>query len=152
MLLLCVFGHNTIAILSLVRMKVLAIVWLLTTLVGDSFQECTIEQFEMAANELVTDSESTETSVNVTIKEIYYNCLSTSEKIGNYFTMSVSLIYNISSDPDEGEIQYNMLCVNGEWGRVDVTSTALRSNVTRIDCYLCLNTTVNEDHCSREYI
>ena len=134
-------------------MKVLAILWLLMiTLIGDSIQECTIEQFEMAANELVTDRESTETSVNVTFKEIYYNCLSTSEKIGNYVTISASIIYNISSDTDEHEIRYNMLCANGQWGRRGVTSTALRSNVERTDCYWCLNTTVNENHCSREYM
>lgn len=132
-------------------MKVLALLWLLmTTLIGDSIQECTTEQFEMVAIEFVSN-EITETSVNVTVKEIYYNCLSTSEEISSYSSMSVSLIYNISSDPDtERDIRYNMLCVNREWRRFDSSSTPLRSNVTRTDCYLCLNTTVNDDHCSCE--
>ena len=130
-------------------MKVLAMLWLLmTTLVGDSMQ-CTLEQFEAGAPELV-QGQVTETNVNVTINEIYYNCLSTTVGIGNYSSMSVSLIYNVSDI--ECEIRYNMLCINNEWNRYNSTPTALRSNETRTDCYLCIETTINTDHCSREHI
>ena len=135
-------------------MKVLAILWLLmTTLVGDSMQQlqCTLEQFEVGAPELVK-GQFTESEVNVTISEIYYNCLSTAVGIGNYSSMSVSLIFNISSDPDEErEIRYNMVCSNNEWSRFNTNLTALR-NETRTDCYQCTDTNVNTDHCSREYI
>ena len=138
----------------LVRMKVLAILWLLmTTLVGDSMQ-CTLEQFEVEVPGLVRDKFAADRRINVTITKIYYNCLSTTVGIGNYSSMSVSLIFNISSDPNtEREIRYNMVCNNnGGWNRYNITPTALRSNETRTDCYQCINTTINMDHCSREYI
>ena len=137
---------------SLVKMKVLAILWLLmTTLVGDSMQ-CTLEQFEVEVPGLVRDKFTADRRINVTITKIYYNCLSTTVGIGNYSSMSVSLIFNISSDPDEErEIRYNMVCSNNEWSRFNTNLTALR-NETRTDCYQCTDTNVNTDHCSREYI
>ena len=135
-------------------MKVLAILWLLmTTLVGDSMQ-CSLEQFEAQAPELVKDRLSGETNVNVTISEIYYNCLSTTVRIDDYSSMSVSVIFNISSNPDEErEIRFNLVCNNNdEWFRLNHSFTALRSNETRTDCYQCTDTTINMDHCSREYM
>ena len=134
-------------------MKVLAILWLLmTVLVGDSVQ-CTLEQFEAQAPELVKDRLSGETNVDVTINEIYYNCLSTTVRIDDYSSMSVSVIFNISSNPDEErEIRFNMVCDNNdEWGHLNSNSTALR-NETRADCYQCIDTTINVNHCSREYM
>ena len=129
---------------------------LLTNLVGVSSQQtsCTREGFQAIAVEQVfasVGSEATNLS-DISINEIYYNCLATSEIIGDYTTMSVSLLYTILSTPDTlREIRYVMLCIDGTWNRAAQNDTALISNNTRTDCHECTNTADNEDYCSREY-
>ena len=129
---------------------------LLTNLVGVSSQQtdCTREGFQAIAVERVFDSVASEATdpSNIFINATYYNCLATSEIIGEYTTMSVSLLYTILSAPDTlREIRYVMLCIGGVWNRQTENNTALRRNDTRIDCHQCTNTADNEDYCSREY-
>ena len=144
--------------LSVVKMIFPALLCLLlTNLVGVSSQQtsCTREGFQAIAVERVFISVGSEASSpsDISINETYYNCLATSEIIGEYTTMSVSLLYTISSAPDTlREIRYVMLCINGDWNlAAENTTTALRRNDTRTDCYQCTDTADNEDYCSREY-
>ena len=137
-------------------MKFLTLLWLLlTNLVGVSVQQCTREGFEAIAVDQLQSTEIAEaTLLSVfTVNETYYNCLATSETIGEYTSMSVSLLYTISDTPDIlRDVRYIMVCIGGTWNRAGVNSTALISNVTRTDCYQCTDTAGNEDDCSREYI
>ena len=129
---------------------------LLTNLVGVSSQQtsCTREGFQAIAVERVFDSVASEATdpSNIFINATYYNCLATSETIGEYTTMSVSLLYTILSAPDTlREIRYVMLCIGGVWNRQTENNIASRRNDTRTDCYKCTDTANNEDYCSREY-
>ena len=132
------------------------LLWLLlTNLVGVSVQQCTREGFEaIAIDQLQTTEISDATLSSVfTINETYYNCLATSETIGEYTSMSVSLLYTISDTPDMlRDVQYVMTCIGDAWNRAKVNSTALISNVTRTDCYQCTDTANNEDYCARKNI
>ena len=136
-------------------MKFPALPWLLlTNLVGVSIQQCTREGFEaIAIDQLQTTETSDATFSSIfTINETYYNCLATSETIGEYTSISVSLLYTISDTPDVlRDVRYVMTCIGGTWNRAAVNTTALISNVTRTDCYQCTDTANNEDYCSCEY-
>ena len=130
------------------------LLWLLlTNLVGVSSQ-CTREGFQAIAVELLFTSISSEATdlSNLSINETYYNCLATSETIGDYTTMSVSLLYTLINAPDTlREIRYVMACIDSAWNRRSENNTALRRNETRTDCYECTATADNEDYCSCEY-
>ena len=127
------------------------LLWLLLfTLVGVSVQQCTIEGFQVLDTVESTEA-SPDASASITINSTFFNCLSTSEIIGIYSSMSVSVLFVLSNDLNTiREIRYNMECINDVWKRVGMVRAALRSNETRRDCALCLNQTVNEDHCTRE--
>ena len=155
----CICMHITVpsCILSVVIMIFPALLWLLlTNLVGVSSQqtECTRDGFQATAVELLHSSVGSESiqQSDLFINETYYNCLATSETIGEYTTMSVSLLYTILNAPDTlREIRYVMACIGDTWSRRSENNTALRSNETRTDCYECTVTADNEDYCSREY-
>ena len=150
-------AYITACTLSVVKMIFPALLCLLlTNLVGVSSQQtsCTREGFQAGAVERVSASVGSEATnpLDISINETYYNCLATSETIGDYTTMSVSLLYTILSTPDTlREIRYVMLCINGAWNLAAENNTALRRNDTRTDCYQCTDTADNEDYCSREY-
>ena len=129
----------------------LKLLCLLAALVGVSVQQCTIQRFEdVTTIDILQTSELT--SANFTINRTIYNCLSTSQTIGVYNSMSVSILYNRSDTPNQlREVRYNMLCNNGNWARVGQQSTALVSSDTRHNCSACTDQTVNDYHCTCTY-
>ena len=129
----------------------LSLCLLLATLVGVSVQQCTIEGFEdVTALDTLQTTEATDATQTFTINRTIYNCLSTSQIIGVYNSMSVSILYIRSDTPIQlREVRYNMLCAtNGNWARDGQQSTALMSSDTRRNCSACTNQTVNDYHCT----
>ena len=120
-------------------MRKLLFVWLL--LMGyleDSNQQCVMKN-SIPMIPLSTGSFITST---------YYNCLSRSDTSDHYSSMSVSILYIRSDDPNNThEVRYNLQCNNSVWEIVGNQSTALRSNNTRY-CDDCTDQTVNEYHCT----
>ena len=120
---------------------------LLVALVGVSIQQCTIENFEnVIALDTVQATEASDASQTFTINRTIYNCLSTSQTIGVYNSMSVSILYIRSDTPNQlRDIRYNMLCSGntGNWLRFNQRSTAFLSNDTRHNCSTCTDQTVN---------
>ena len=123
---------------------------LLAALVGVSVQQCTTEGFEdVAALDAIQSTEANDASQTFTINRTIYNCLSTSQTIGVYNSMSVSILYIRSDTPIQlREVRYNMLCANGNWLRDGQQSTALMNSDTRHNCSACTNQTVNDYHCT----
>jgi len=133
------------------KMKLLLLrLLLLATLVVVSLQQCAVEDINVMDFVLSTESIEVLHSPNINIISIYYNCLSSSQTIGLYSSVSLSVVYNRTKPAAMLEVRYNMLCVRGYWQRVGRTASALRSNDTRTDCYSCTDQTVNENHCSGE--
>ena len=125
---------------------------LLVTLVGVSVQQCTVERFEnVTALDTLQTAEATDTII---INRTIYNCLATSQTIGVYNSMSVSILYIRSDDPNQlRDVRYNMVCSNGNWLRsADPLPDALESSDTRRNCSACTNQTVNDYHCTRESV
>jgi len=122
---------------------------LLVTLVGVSVQQCTIEEFEAIALDTVQTTEATDASQTFTINRTIYNCLSTSQTIGVYNSMSVSILYIRSDTPNQlRDIRYNMECLSNNWERVGENSTAFLSSDTKRNCSDCTDQTVNDYHCT----
>ena len=126
----------------------LKLLCLLAALVGVSVQQCTIQRFEdVTTIDILQTSELT--SANFTINRTIYNCLSTSQTIGVYNSMSVSILYIRSDIPNQlRDIRYNMVCFNGDWLRFREESTAFMSSNTRRNCSACTNASVNDYHCT----
>ena len=126
----------------------LKLLCLLAALVGVSVQQCTIQRFEdVTTFDILQTSEST--SASFTINRTIYNCLSTSQTIGVYNSMSVSILYIRSDFPNQlRDIRYNMVCFNGNWLRSREESTAFISSDTRRNCSACTNASVNDYHCT----
>ena len=124
---------------------------LLVTLVGISVQQCTIEEFEdVTALDTVQATEATDASQTFTIIRTIYNCLSTSQTIGVYNSMSVSILYIRSDTPNQlRDVRYNMVCSSNNWARVGQQSTAFLSSDTRCNCSACTDQAVNDHHCTR---
>ena len=128
--------------------------WLLiATLARVSIQQCTVEEFDnKIAFDILQSTQATEIKQNFSINKIIYNCLSTSQTIGIYRSMSVSILYTRSDSPDRlRDMRYDMLCKNDVWMRYKQISTALESNDTRINCSDCFST-ANDHHCTRELL
>ena len=122
---------------------------LLATLVRVSVQQCAVEDLNLL--DLVQTSEASENFNRFTIDEIYYNCLSTSQTIGLYTTMSLSVLYVEARTPGiTREVRYNLECSGVFWSRVGRITTTLRDNITRIDCSSCTDQDINHYHCSRK--
>ena len=125
---------------------------LLATLARVSIQQCTVEEFDKIVSDILQSTQATELNQNFAIDKIIYNCLSTSQTIGIYRSMSVSILYIRSDSPDQlRDVRYDMLCKNDVWIRARQMSTALESNDTRIDCSDCFST-ANSHHCTREVL
>ena len=125
---------------------------LLVFLIGFSIQQCTLQIFEdTTAINTLQSTEATDANQTITINRTIYNCLSTSQTISVYNSMSVSILYIRSDSPNQlREVRYNMVCGNGNWARVGQQSTALVSSDTRHNCSDCTDQTVNAYHCTRE--
>ena len=134
----------------LVEMKVLTLSWVfLPLLFNISVQQCTIGQFHTTITTMVM---STEVTSDGQINSTYYNCLSRSDTRDHYSSMSVSILYIRSDDPNNvHEIRYNLQCNNNVWEIVGNQSTALRSN-TSYDCSDCTDQTVNDYHCTSKLL
>ena len=123
---------------------------LLVTLVGISVQQCTIEEFEAIALDTVQTTEANDVSQTFTINRTVYNCLSTSQTIGVYNSMSVSILYIRSDTPNQlRDVRYNMVCSSNNWARVGQQSVAFLSSDTRRNCSACTDQNVNDYHCTR---
>ena len=124
--------------------------WLLLALFVDiSVQQCTIDDFQASIADIVATTEATDAIQSFNINSTYYNCLSSSQIIGQYSSMSVSILYIRSDDPNNiHEVRYNLQCNNSVWEIVGNQSTALRNNNTLLNCVDCTDQTVNESHCT----
>ena len=131
-------------------MKWMSLCLLLAALTGVSVQQCTIEGFEgMIALDTLQTTEVIEASQTITINRTIYNCLSTSQTIGVYNSMSVSILYVRSDTLNQlRDVRYNMLCSSNSWARVGEQPTALLSTDTRRNCSWCTNQTVTDYHCT----
>jgi len=126
----------------------LSLCLLLVALVGVSVQQCTIERFEANAVGIVESTEATDASQTFAINRTIYNCLSTSQTIGIYTSMSVSILY-IRSNTELRQVRYNMACFANNWQRFGSRQpTALLSNDTRRNCSDCTDRNVNDYHCT----
>ena len=126
---------------------------LLATLVGVSVQQCSVEDFNVFT--FVEDAEIPQAEVTDSIRTIeafYYNCLSSSQTVGLYLTMTLSVLFTKESTPNvTNEARYNAECFRGLWSMSgDSIATALRDNNTRINCSSCLDQSVNDYQCSRK--
>ena len=123
----------------------------LVALVGVSVQQCTIEGFEgMTAIDTVQTTEATDASQTFTINRTIYNCLSTSQTIGVYNSMSVSILYIRFDTPNQlRDVRYDMVCSSNTWSRVRKQDSALISSDTRSNCSACTDEAVNDYHCTR---
>lgn len=126
---------------------------LLAALVRLSIQRCTLEEFQTSrAEDLVHSTETSETTHNITITKIVYNCLSTSHSIGTFSSMSVSILYNRSDTPNkQRNVRYDILCTENTWQRVRQVADVFMSNDTRNDCSNCWagNESDHDHHCTR---
>jgi len=126
-------------------MRAVLFVWLLLMASFElSIQQCTIEEsiFE------IKNSLSSYSVTMITINSTYYNCLSRSDTSDHYSSMSVSILYIRSHDPNSiHEVRYNLQCNNSVWEIVGNQSTALRSSNT-VFCEDCTDQTVNMYHCT----
>jgi len=122
------------------------LVWLLLmTSIKVSIQHCTIEESKFKIKDRLSYFTN---PAMIIINNIYYNCLSRSDAIGHYSSMSVSILYIRSHDLNNiHEVRYNLKCNNSAWQIVGNQSTALRNNKTKY-CEDCTDQTVNEYHCT----
>ena len=130
-------------------MMVIILLWnLISVVAGVSHQQCTLDKFVRNASNIVNSDETAKHNHTITINSTYYNCLSRSETSDHYSSMSVSILYIRSDDPNNThEVRYNLQCNNNVWEIVGNQSTALRNNNTRY-CEDCTDQTVNEYHCT----
>ena len=131
-------------------MKLLVLLWLLlATLVGLSVQQCTVKGAESFVNTTLREK-NPENLEEANISFVaYLNCLSTTEQLGIYNSMSISASYNSSNNQSRvNEIRFDLVCIDGTWLRVSQTDTAFVSDA-RSDCSDCGNATVNDHHCTR---
>ena len=124
--------------------EILSVWLLLMALVEVSIQQCTIK----GSMSKIKDNLSSTTDAMITINSTYYNCLSRSDTSDHYSSMSVSILYIRSDDPNNiHEVRYNLQCNNSVWEIVGSQSIALRNNNTRY-CEDCTEQTVNKYHCT----
>ena len=149
MLLLKNISLNKILCDASAKMTELRLMWILTScLIGVSLQQCTLDMFRRNASHILNSFETTWHDPSINITSTYYNCLSRSDTSDHYSSMSVSILYIRSDDPNNThEVHYNLQCNNSVWEIVGNQSTALRSNNTRY-CDDCTDQTVNEYHCT----
>jgi len=110
-------------------------------LANTSAQQCTINRFQASITDIVASTEATET---FTINSTYYNCLSRSSISDYYSSMSVSILYIRSDDPNNiCEVFYHLQCIDFVWEITERQSTALRDNNT-IYAENCNGQTMND--------
>ena len=108
-------------------------------------QHCIIEESISTIKDTLSSSTNAATIVLIST---YYNCLSRSDTSDHYNSMSVSILYIRSDDPNSThEVRYNVQCNITVWEIVGNLSTALKNNNTRY-CEGCTDQNVNEHHCT----
>ena len=142
---------HTCNVIHVAKMKLWLPFWILAALVGVSVQQCAVEDLNLL--DIVQAAEASETTGDLSIEAVYYNCLSSSQTVGRYATMSLSVLFIKANDPNTtSEARYNLNCASPTmWSRVGRNTTALRDNNTRMNCSSCLDQSVNDHHCSRKY-
>ena len=121
---------------------------LLLAVVSVSVQQCTTNKFQTRLTDILASEGATNASQIITINSTFYNCLSSTQTADVYSSMSVSILYIRSDDPNTiHEVRYNLQCNNSVWEIVGNQSTALRNNNTRY-CEDCTDQTVNEYNCT----
>ena len=111
--------------------------------------QCTIEGFQNNVIDLLQSTEATDFGQAFSVNRTIYNCLSTSQIIGVYNSMSVSILYIRSDTPNQlRDVRYNLRCISNSWLRAGQQSTALISSDTRRNCSNCIDQTVNDYHCT----
>lgn len=137
--------------LSATEAMIKRFLWILVAaLVSVSIQQCTIEEYDgRGALDTVQAAEGTDAGYTFSINRTIYNCLSTTQTIGIYKFMSVSILYNRSDAPDMlRKGRYDMECIDGVWLRIGQSSTVLISSNTRTNCSNCTNA-ADDFHCTR---
>jgi len=121
--------------------KILSSWLLLMASIEMSIQQCAIEEsWSKINNRLFSTSTTT-----ITINSTYYNCLSRSGTGDHYSSMSVSILYTRSDDPNNmHEVYYNLQCNNNVWEIFGNQSTAVRNNNT----IYCEDCTMNDYQCT----
>ena len=106
-------------------------------LVDMSVQQCAIDSFKANVTNIIASTEVIDVLQFITINCTYYNCLSRSDTSEHYSSMSVSILYIRSDDPNNThEVRYNLHCKNSVWELIERQPNALRNNNTRFreDC------------------
>ena len=107
----------------------------------------------MTALDILQGTEASDANQTFMINRTIYNCLSTSQTIGIYNSMSVSILYIRSDTPNQlRDVRYNMVCSNSNWARGGQQSTAFMSSDTRHNCSACTDQAVNNYHCTRKSV
>jgi len=121
-------------------------------LVDMSVQQCAIDSFKANVTNIIASTEVIDVLQFITINCTYYNCLSSSQTVGLYLTMTLSVLFTKESTPNvTNEARYSAQCFRGLWSMSgDSIATALRDNNTRINCSSCLDQSVNDYQCSRK--
>jgi len=121
-------------------MKVIGWLWIFLIapfLVDMSVQQCTIDSFKANITDIIASTEVIDVLQSITINCTYYNCLSRSDNSDHYSSLSVSILYIRSDDPNNiHEVRYNLHCNNSVWELIERWPNALRNNNTRFheDC------------------
>jgi len=106
-----------------------------------SIQQCAVEESWFKIKDKLFFTSTTMITMNST----YYNCLSRSDTGEHYSSMSVSILYTRTDDPNNiHEVYYNLQCNNNVWEIVGNQSTALRNNNT----IYCEDCTMNDYQCT----
>ena len=120
----------------------------LVTLVEVNAEGCN----ETTAKEFIAERlQEKELSPVINLIRTEFNCLSTSNKRGEYNFISISVQYTSSYNNITNEARYNLACdkVNGGWLRTHEDLSAPYMNGSRSDCSDCRNRTENDHHCTR---
>ena len=138
-------ARHTTMCLDVGKMRTVLSSWLLLmAFVTVSIQQCAIEKSWSKIRSKLSSTSAT----MITINNTYYNCLSRSDTSDHYSSMSVSILYIRSHDPNTiHEVRYNLQCNNSVWEIIGNQSKALRSN-NIVFCEDCTDQTVNMYHCT----
>ena len=132
-------------------MKILSSILLMVVVLGTGIraQQCTIGGFQSRVLDLLQSTEANDATLTFSVNRTIFNCLSTSQTIGFYNSMSVSILY-IRSDAINQfrEVRYNLQCSGNSWSRAGQQSTALVSSDNRLNCSDCTDQAVNDYHCT----
>ena len=119
----------------------------LAILLGVDAQECSIKAAENATILRISELES---QPMVNIIDLQHNCFATSERLGAYYSISLSVRYSRTNSAIVKVARHNWLCQNDAWLlHHENTSSSSYFNETRSDCHACIDRTANDHYCTR---